>query len=413
MKQLNYIDLFSGCGGLSLGLHNADWRGIFAIEKNDFAFETLKHNLIDNKNHFNWVNWLAIKAHEINSVLSNHKADLEKLKGKITLIAGGPPCQGFSMAGQRNEGDLRNQLVYSYIDFIDIVRPKMLLLENVKGFTYSFKTDDKLSKPYSVIVLERLKAFGYDVHGEVIDFAEFGVPQRRNRFIMVGVQKELNTSAQTFFDLLKHNKEAFLKEKGLTSINTVEDAISDLLQANGQTTCPDSKTFNSAFLGKCTTNLQKYLRNGISTEGGIPNSHRFAKHGADVTDLFTRLLATAPRDKRIDGKDREPYQIKRRGITVLDKGVNAPTLTSNPDDYLHYSEPRILTVREYARLQTFPDWFEFKGKYTTGGEFRKVDVPRYTQIGNAIPPLFGELAGDILKKMIKNGDIKFQNEHTA
>ena len=401
MKQLNYIDLFSGCGGLSLGLHNADWRGLFAIEKNDFAFQTLKHNLIDNKNHFNWVDWLAVKEHDINAVLDTHREDLEKLKGKVTLIAGGPPCQGFSMAGQRNEGDIRNQLVYSYINFIDIIRPKILLLENVRGFTYSFKTGDKLSIPYSKIVLDRLKEFGYDVHGEVIDFAEFGVPQRRNRFIMVGVHKDLNKLAMTFFDFLKDSKAAFLKEKGLLAVNSVEDAISDLLQANGQTVCPDSKTFNSAYLGKCTTKLQKYLRNGHSTEGEIPNSHRFAKHGADVTDLFTRLLHIAPRGKRIDGKNREQYQIKRRGITVLDKSVNAPTLTSNPDDYLHYSEPRILTVREYARIQTFPDWFEFKGKYTTGGEFRKIDVPRYTQIGNAIPPLFGELAGDILKKMIK------------
>jgi DNA (cytosine-5)-methyltransferase 1 len=401
MKQLNYIDLFSGCGGLSLGLHNADWRGLFAIEKNEFAFQTLKHNLIDNKQHFNWVNWLEVKAHEINTVLHNHKEDLEKLKGKVTLVAGGPPCQGFSMAGQRNEDDLRNQLVYSYINFIEIVRPKILLLENVRGFTFSFKTDDKLSIPYSKIVLDRLKELGYDVKGEVLDFAEFGVPQRRNRFIMVGVHEDLKKPASRFFELLNAHKESFLKEKELTAISTVEDAISDLLQSNGQTICPDSKTFNSAFIGKCNTNLQKYLRNGHSTEGSIPNSHRFAKHGADVTNLFTRLLDTAPRDKRIDGKNREPYQIKRRGITVLDKTTNAPTLTSNPDDYLHYSEPRILTVREYARIQTFPDWFEFKGKYTTGGEFRKVDVPRYTQIGNAIPPLFGELAGEILKKMIE------------
>ena len=79
----------------------------------------------------------------------------------------------------------------------------------------------------------------------------------------------------------------------------------------------------------------------------------------------------------------------------------SPTLTTHPDDYVHYCEPRILTVREYARIQTFPDWFEFKGKYTTGGKLRKVEVPRYTQIGNAIPPLFGELAGMVIKEMLK------------
>ena len=78
----------------------------------------------------------------------------------------------------------------------------------------------------------------------------------------------------------------------------------------------------------------------------------------------------------------------------------SPTLTTLPDDYIHYSEPRILTVREYARIQTFDDWFEIKGKYTTGGKLRRVEVPRYTQVGNAIPPLFGELAGNILKGLL-------------
>jgi len=79
----------------------------------------------------------------------------------------------------------------------------------------------------------------------------------------------------------------------------------------------------------------------------------------------------------------------------------SPTLTTLPDDYIHYCEPRILTVREYARLQSFDDWFEFRGKYTTGGKARCHEVPRYTQVGNAIPPLFGEQSGEVLKEILK------------
>jgi DNA (cytosine-5)-methyltransferase 1 len=404
MKSLKYIDLFAGCGGLSLGLYEAGWSGLFAIEKDKYAFETLKYNLIQNHPHFSWVDWLAKKEQDIKEVLLNHKNDLENLKNTIALVTGGPPCQGFSMAGQRNEADARNQLVYSYIDFIDLVRPKMLLLENVRGFTYSFNKKNKDVKPYSQMVWERLQALGYDVYGEVLDFSTFGVPQRRKRFIMVGIQKELNQSAKTFFELLEKEKNDFLKKKGLTIYNSVEAAISDLLQSNGQIPCPDSKGFNAAFLGKKDSNFQKWARERTNDSDTIPNSHRFAKHGTEITTLFNTLLATAPKDKRLDGKNREPFQLKRRGITVLDKSLCAPTLTSSPEDYLHYSEPRILTVREYARIQTFPDWFEFKGKYTTGGQQRKIEVPRYTQVGNAIPPLFGELAGYVLQKII-NGKV--------
>ena len=99
-----------------------------------------------------------------------------------------------------------------------------------------------------------------------------------------------------------------------------------------------------------------------------------------------------PSDNLVDG-------LKRRGVTLLDKNSQSPTITSHPDDMVHYSEPRILTVREMARLQSFPDWYEFKGKYTTGGKLRKVDVPRYTQVGNAVPPLFAEQLGKTLMEV--------------
>ena len=92
--------------------------------------------------------------------------------------------------------------------------------------------------------------------------------------------------------------------------------------------------------------------------------------------------------------------MKKRGVTVLDAKQVCNTITSHPDDYIHYAEARIMTVRECARIQSFPDWFEFKGKYTTGGQSRKLEVPRYSQVGNAIPPLFAEQAGNALMEMV-------------
>jgi DNA (cytosine-5)-methyltransferase 1 len=100
------------------------------------------------------------------------------------------------------------------------------------------------------------------------------------------------------------------------------------------------------------------------------------------------------------------FNTKKRSVTVLDRNQPSPTLTTLPDDYIHYAEPRILTVREYARIQSFDDSFEFKGNYTTGGVRRIREVPRYTQIGNAIPPLFGEQAGRIFLKMYEDNKRK-------
>ena len=394
------IDLFAGCGGLSLGLYQAGWHGVFAIEKNPCAFETLKYNLIDGKNHFDWPEWLPKEPLDILEVNKLYKRQLKELRGTIDLVAGGPPCQGFSMAGKRVKDDIRNQLVFAYIDFIEMVRPKLILFENVKGFTYAFgKSDNPDAVPYSAIVVERLNKMGYDVSAQVIDFSEYGVPQRRKRFILVGVLENVNKKASDFVEKLKENRDSFLSDRGLSKDTTIIDAISDLLMANGTVPTPDRKNFFSGVYGQATSHYQKYMRQGVERQ--IPQSHSFAHHGEDKLACYQRLLSEYPaKGKRIDGKAREAWGIKQRGLFILDGKSVAPTITNMPDDYLHYQEPRIMTVRECARIQSFPDWYEFKSKYTTGGDMRKKEVPRYSQVGNAIPPLFAQQAGLVLKKMI-------------
>lgn len=401
-NQYTVIDLFAGCGGLSLGLYQAGWKGVFAIEKNPCAFATLKYNLIEGRQHFNWPEWLPVAPHDIIEVNKNYKSQLKALRGKIGLVAGGPPCQGFSMAGKRVEDDLRNKLVFSYIDFIDMVRPRLLLFENVKGFTYAFNKDKNPDAvPYSKLVIEKLQKLGYDVQPQVIDFSEFGVPQRRKRFILVGVYKGESGVAKEFLSKLKSACPDFLKEHNLPVRPTIEDAISDLLRRNGEAATPDRKGFNSGLYGAMQSSYQSYLREEIASSQLIPNSHSFAHHSVEKVACFSRLLAEyTTRGKRIDGAAREQWGIRQRGITVLDANAVSPTITGMPDDYLHYFEPRIMTVRECARIQSFPDWYEFKSKYTTGGQMRKKEVPRYSQVGNAIPPLFAHQAGLILKEML-------------
>lgn len=137
-SNLKYIDLFAGCGGLSWGLMRSGWKGLFAIEKDTFAFETLQHNLIDRKQHFLWPEWFPICAHNIDEVLSNYKTELRKLASTVDLIVGGPPCQGFSVNGRRDEGDKRNRLVDSYVSFIELVKPKLRLSKTSVGLIWSF-----------------------------------------------------------------------------------------------------------------------------------------------------------------------------------------------------------------------------------------------------------------------------------
>lgn len=401
-KDYTVIDLFAGAGGLSLGLYLSGWHGLFAIEKNPFAFETLKYNLIDNKKHFDWPEWFPKTNHDINEVLKNYSEQLEALQGKVDLVAGGPPCQGFSMAGKRVKDDIRNQLVFSYIKFIKLVQPKMILFENVKGFTYAFNKRKKEGvEPYSQIVIKALEGLGYAVKPHIIDFSEYGVPQRRKRFILVGIKEGL-CSPNKFEQLLKENRDAFLAERGLNTIVTLQDAISDLLRSNGELPTPDRKGFYSGKYGKRKlTAYEKLMRGDYPETHDVPNSHSFARHTADKLHCYQRLLAEYPeRGKRIDGDAREGWEIRQRGITILDPNAVSPTITGQPDDYLHYSEPRIMTVRECARIQSFPDWYEIKKKYTTGGKMRRIEVPRYSQVGNAIPPLFAEQAGNVLKQML-------------
>jgi len=394
-----YIDLFAGCGGLSTGLHLAGWKGLFAVERNADAFATLKANLIDYRQHFEWPAWLSKTNWDINALLDKHPKDLKKLRGTVDLIVGGPPCQGFSTAGRRVEGDGRNNLVHSYLKFVELVKPRAILFENVRGFTMKFKANSQGGVPYSEVVIKKLQELGYkDARGELIDMSEYGLPQRRKRYIVVATREGF---ADSVFNALELGCDSFLAAKGIPRRNGAKSAMSDLHKSHGVATCPDSIGFQSGMSPRPTTGLQKYLRGNSSQH--IPDSHRFVKHTGDVEAVFERLLVGAPRNRCILGDDREPFGLKKRSVTVLAGNDPSPTVTTIPDDFVHYLEPRVMTVRECARLQTFPDWFEFKGPYTTGGKQRVSQTPRYTQVGNAVPPLFAEMAGTALKKILTHG----------
>jgi len=383
-----------------LGLHNSKkWKGLFAIEKSPMAFETLKYNLIDRKMHFDWVDWLPVRSYDINYIVKKYGAKLEKLQGRVDLVAGGPPCQGFSTAGKRLEKDGRNRLIDSYLKFIGLVKPKAIFFENVKGFTLEFKKNKTRGVAYSEKVLKALKELGYHVNGALVNFSDYGIPQKRVRFIIVGFRKDVlaEKKAKTFLDTLYRKRKKFLTNKGLVINPTLGDAISDLVKSNGEIESPDTSGFNAGVYGEEKSKYQVFLR---KKSGPIPDSHRFVNHRPLTVEKFQFIQKHGTPNKDIGAELKEKIGVKKNTIILLDRNNSGPTLTTLPDDYVHYSEPRVLTVREYARIQSFNDWYLIKGKYTTGGKMRTKEVPRYSQIGNAIPPLFGELAGRVINDLI-------------
>lgn len=398
---MNYIDLFAGCGGLSLGLFQSGIEGIFAIEKNEDAFETLKENLIIKHHHFDWPDWLEIKNWDINELISEYQDKLVTLKGRVDLIVGGPPCQGFSLAGRRDESDIRNSLVRSYIKFVEIIKPKYLFFENVHGFTVAFKkSNGEKAIPYSKVLINELKKLGYNVEFQLVTMSEYGVPQKRKRFILFA---SLEKNSNSFFSILNQNRKKFLKEKGLRTPITIKQAIGDLEKKNGETESIDSKNFKNGKYTYKKNNYQKLMRMNLE-RGSIPDSHRFAKHRDTTIEIFEKLMASSEKAIRITPGMGLVDGLKKRGVTPLKPTTVCSTITSIPDDFIHYSEPRIMTVREYARIQSFPDDFKFKGKYTTGGDRRKIDVPRYTQVANAVPPLFAEQVGLSIQILEERGE---------
>jgi len=396
-----FIDLFAGCGGLSLGLMQAGWTGLFAIEKDKFAFETLSANLCApdrSISAFDWPDWLPREPTSVGAFSRKYAAQLKKLRGSVDLLVGGPPCQGFSSAGRRDPNDPRNQLMADYLRVVRLVQPKLVLVENVRGMTLDF-TDSHHPVNYADKLVRSL-AKDYRVQSRVLNLSAFGVPQNRSRLFIVGIAKECGLMPEDIFSELDGVRRGILRAKGLVRPVSAKSAISDLeVRRNGVVANAVMPRFDDIKYLRPLTQYQKLMRVGAT---GAPTDTRLARHTAEVAARFRKIIRSCQEDGRLNvsiGPSlRERFGLKKHAIRVLDPDEPAPTITSMPDDLLHYDEPRTLTVRENARLQSFPDWFEFRGKYTTGGHLRKIQVPRFTQVANAVPPLAAEIIGTLLLK---------------
>tara|TARA_B100001758_G_scaffold241035_1_gene247362 strand:- start:127 stop:1206 length:1080 start_codon:yes stop_codon:yes gene_type:complete len=353
------IDLFSGAGGLSSGLIKEGIVSKVAIEiEKDFA-ETFKLN---HKN-----------CNVINDDINNidfYKLARKQTSGTFDLVCGGPPCQGFSTVGKKNEKDSRNSLFWQFLRAVKEINPKMVLFENVSGFKKLYK-----SIAYNTFKLE-LNKLGYQVKSKILNAADYGTPQHRKRTFIVGFKEGIDF----YFPFPTHSQDGDMSTK---KYNTLNDAISDLPYL-------DSNQSKKNYL-KSKSLYQKELRGSEK----ILTEHNSTKYG----ERMKLILSMIPKNGSV--KDL-PLQLRPKNYfkntyARLNKNLPSPTITRNfgtpsSSRCIHPNQNRALSTREGARLQGFHDGYKFFGS----------KVSKNLQIGNAVPVYLASAIGKEIYKSFFN-----------
>lgn len=357
---MNLIDLFAGCGGFSLGFKNAGFNTVLAVEKDLWASETYAYN---NQS-------VKIFTEDITQIQPQKLLDNNK---KIDGIIGGPPCQGFSLSGNRDKKDPRNSLFVDFVRFVEFFSPKFFVMENVLGIL-SMKT--KTGEFVKDIILNEFSKIGYKTSHFILTASEYGVPQARQRVFFIGLQNNL-----------PYNKNRLIPESLYSENNyvTLEDAISDLpvIHAGEGNECQDyACTPKNAY--------QQLMRENSS----CVYNHVAMRHTQRLIDRF----ATIKYGQSVKHVSEEHSQRKRGNAEEISgkvfsqnnmrpyPGKPCPTVAASfQSNFIHPFLNRNFTAREGARIQSFPDHYIFKGKRTTMSWEKHLS--QYQQIGNAVPPL--------------------------
>jgi DNA (cytosine-5)-methyltransferase 1 len=405
-----FIDLFAGCGGLSLGLEQAGFHPVYVNELNTDALNTYLINRSEYKHlslkefHSNDIKELSGSKKKLEELSKNLKSKFNIKKGDLSLVVGGPPCQGYSGIGHRRSYKVDKEKIpsnYLYKEMYKVIEhfnPKAFIFENVRGLLSARWTKDGLKGEIFKDVLKqfsKLKNYNYDY--SLVQSKDYGVPQNRPRVLVIGIRKDIKS---------KINKEEFFPSKDI-SYPHLDELFSDLIDKNY------NKNFvTNSYLSDPKTKIQRTLRtrknkNSFLSKGDKLTDQEYSNHSPNIVKKFKSMLDNG-------GVIKDKFKTKKFAQRLLNKRWNGKgpniTATSLPDDYVHYSQPRTLTVREWARLQMFPDWYIFQGKRHTGGIRRAGnpqkgifdrEVPKYTQIGNAVPVELARRLGLNLKKIIK------------
>ena len=393
-KNYTFIDLFAGCGGLSEGFYKCGYKALLHLEIDSVACETLKTRMryygYDNKEIDDAVLCADITDENIIAEIDN------RVKETVDIIIGGPPCQAFSSVGRAQSpdsmnNDPRNYLFENYLKILNHVKPKMFIFENVKGIL--------TAKPKGVKIFERIireMSETYNVVDDagviLLNAADYGVPQIRERVILIGVRKDIGyiDVNQIYSDIRKTNSN---DDNNLPNYFTVKDAIADLPKLlpgeSANKVIAESKNAKNAYLEK------------ISNNSSLVYNHEARKHNAQDIERY-RILSSHKnwqlkdlQNVRPDLVHHDPKHFGNRytvqewdkpGKTVVAHLYKDGNLFIHPDP----EQARTFTVREAARIQSFPDDFVFEGSRTQ----------QYKQVGNAVPPLMAEAFAKTLKNYL-------------
>ena len=345
-KEHYFIDLFSGAGGLSCGLEMAGFKCAFAVDNNEKAIETFQQN---HKNVPTYVDDISkLRGHVLKKIIGGKK---------ISLVCGGPPCQGMSTVGEGIPDDPRNFLFLQFVRIVKAVKPDFVLMENVTGLLG--KKNEKILHG----ILNEFKKIGYIMHVKVLSSENYGVAQKRRRPIFIGNRKGYETS----FPKPTHGPNGNLKK-----LVTVGEKFANLSHYGKI----HNHDLESAQISK------EIIRQRIKE---IPEGKGIRYEEDEKAFLPKRLWLGVDWKTIGEGRLREE-QYHRLGNDEV-----SPTIMTSRHTYFHPTETRYLTCREAAAIQSFPNKYKFEG--TVSQQWR--------QIGNAVPPLLGKAVGLQILKMLR------------
>lgn len=377
-KKYTFIDLFAGCGGLSLGLEQAGFEVVFMNEiVETFASTYLaNHNLKEGQYFIGDIN-------ELNECLDKYSDILKNPVKPITLVCGGPPCQGFSMANrQRIIDDPRNQLYKAYLQFLSEVRPQFFIMENVKGMANKF---DEIIANFKEYLGEE---YLYDYR--LLKVQDFGIPQNRERFIMIGNRMGIDPN-EIFTEIERHKRPPFV----------LRDALFGLphLEARKEKNKGEYESLECGFTERDFSYPDTDFYHFINGDRVITKLYNHKNRYNNLRDIeIFRRLPQGANSLHESIQDIMPYK-RRNNIFKdkyfkLDENQICKTITSHMkydcNMYIHPWEARGLSPREAARIQTFPDDFVLKGPQNSW----------YAQVGNAVPVKFAEVIGKSIMKFL-------------
>lgn len=366
------------------------------------------------------------KIVEIGDIYEFKNEDIFELKSKwrksgisdVDVVAGGPPCQGYSGIGHRRTFNLEkqdipsNQLYQEMIRVVKAIRPRIFLFENVGGLlTAKWTKDGENGEIFRDVLQAFMEVTGYTVRWQCVHSKNYGVPQNRPRVLIVGVRNDLNIEIPK----AKPSKRTIIEPtaiadgllpNGDNDYPSIVELLSDLCSSEYQNGGAITK-YSTGPLNRFQKRLRTTLDGKTMGKGASLTEHDFSDHAPRIVEKFTYMISN-------NSEIPAHMRTKKFAQRVLPKEWSGKgpsiTATSMPDDYVHYSQPRTLSVREWARLQMFPDWYLFKGPRTTGGRRRagdpsaglwSRDVPKYTQIGNAVPVELARKVGLHLASLLK------------